>query len=71
MPIDHFPFSANGGGVYQPWLSMRIITPPKGLSLTTYGLVDTGADECAVSTDSKFKGGMLSFWTQNVREVMV
>ena len=48
MPIDHFPFSTNGGGIYRPWLSLRIINPHTGLSLTTYGLVDTGADECAI-----------------------
>ena len=30
-----------------------------------------GRKTIIMSTDSKFKGGMLSFWTQNVREVMV
>ena len=48
MPIDQFPFSANGSGVFRPWLSMRISNPHTGLSLITYGLVDTGADECAI-----------------------
>jgi hypothetical protein len=48
MPIDRFPFSANGGGVCRPCLAVRIINPHTGLGFPTYGMIDTGADECAI-----------------------
>lgn len=47
MPIRDFPFVPLGG-ILRPWLPVRIINPHTGLSFDTYGLIDTGADECCV-----------------------
>lgn len=32
----------------KPWLPVTIINPHNGKSIKTYGLIDTGADECAL-----------------------
>ena len=48
MPIRDCPFTDFGNGVCRPVLPVRIINPHTGAGYNTYGLVDTGADECAV-----------------------
>ncbi len=48
MPIENIPFISNGGGIYRPYLSVRITNPHTGKSLKTFGLIDTGADDCAL-----------------------
>jgi predicted aspartyl protease len=49
MPIRDFPFTCiQPGGVTRPWLPIRITNPATGLSQNAYGLIDTGADECAL-----------------------
>jgi len=49
MPIRDFPFtSIQAGGPPRPWLSISITNPATGLSQNAYGLIDTGADECAL-----------------------
>jgi hypothetical protein len=48
MPIDNFPFTEIGGGRSSPLLRIRIINPHTGLSFLTSGLIDTGADQCAI-----------------------
>lgn len=48
MPIRNFPFSRDNGGIARPYLRIRISNPHTGLSAKTYGLIDTGADECAI-----------------------
>jgi predicted aspartyl protease len=47
MPIHNFPFVPLGG-ILRPWLPIKIINPHTQLFSYTYGLVDTGADECCV-----------------------
>jgi len=54
MPVENFSFSANGSGVMRPYLSIRIINPHTGKSLISYGLIDTGADECAIPAGYAF-----------------
>ena len=48
MPINNFPFTKIGGGKASPCLRIRIINPHTGLSFRTSGLIDTGADQCAI-----------------------
>jgi hypothetical protein len=48
MPLTDCPFIVWADGIYRPTLQIRIINPHTGLSQRTYGLIDTGADECAV-----------------------
>ena len=48
MPIDNFPFTEIGGGKSGPFLHIRIINPHTGLNFLTSGLIDTGADQCAI-----------------------
>jgi hypothetical protein len=47
MSLTHCPFTAYDG-IYRPTAQIRIINPHTGLSQRGYGLIDTGADECAV-----------------------
>jgi predicted aspartyl protease len=47
MPLTNYPFTLSNG-IYRPTLQIRIVNPHTGLSQRTYGLIDTGADECAV-----------------------
>ncbi len=47
MPLTDCPFTAYDG-TYRPTLQIRIINPHTGLSQKAYGLIDTGADECAI-----------------------
>jgi len=47
MPIRDCPFT-NCGGVYRPILPVKIVNPHTGKSYSTRGIIDTGADECAI-----------------------
>ncbi len=49
MPIRNFPFKALAPD-YQPrpWLPVTIFNPHTGDKISTYGLIDTGADDCTV-----------------------
>jgi len=48
MPIRDFPFThIHSDDVPRPWLPICIGNPATGLSQNAYGLIDTGADECA------------------------
>ena len=48
MPIRDCPFSSFKDGIYHPILPIRIINPQTGKSHKTFGVIDTGADECAI-----------------------
>jgi hypothetical protein len=48
MPIIDHPFMSFDGHIYRPYLKIRIINSHTGKDLKTYGIVDTGADECAI-----------------------
>jgi len=47
MPIKNCPFSLYYGA-HRPVLPISIINPDTNLSHKTYGIIDTGADECAI-----------------------
>jgi len=49
MPIRGFPFlQITPDNLPRPWLPVTILNPETGKSFRTYGLVDTGADACAI-----------------------
>lgn len=49
MPITDFPFLClTKDNKERHWLPVSIINPDTGKSIHTYGLVDTGADECSI-----------------------
>lgn len=49
MPIVNFPFlKTSPNSIERPMLFLRITNPNTGLSLDTAGVIDTGADACAV-----------------------
>jgi len=48
MPIKDCPFTLCSGGIYRPILNLRIINPHTNKTYRTYGIIDTGADECAI-----------------------
>ena len=52
MPFRNIPFSRitddEPDELLRPWLRVRIYNPETGESIHTYGLVDTGADYCAI-----------------------
>lgn len=48
MSLVDYPFLLWADGLYRPTFQIRIINPHTGLSQKGYGLIDTGADECAV-----------------------
>ncbi len=48
MPIRDIPFTCPDGEICRPILAIRLVNPASAKGLVTYGLVDTGADECAV-----------------------
>ena len=49
MPLDECSFvSMYKGDIERPWLGIKITNPHTNKSLFVYGLVDTGADECAI-----------------------
>ncbi|MBF0538065.1 MAG: hypothetical protein HQL03_07415 [Nitrospirae bacterium] len=48
MPIIDCPFTNLAYGQFRPYLAVRIINSHNNLSIPTYGIIDTGADECAI-----------------------
>lgn len=49
MAIIEYPFSImRPGDIPRPWLPVLIKNPYTNLSVPVYGLIDTGADECAI-----------------------
>ena len=48
MPIHNCPFMPYTETVARPTLPAKIINPHTGDEYWTYGLIDTGADDCAV-----------------------
>ena len=49
MDIVNFPFlKLTSDDIARPWLPVTIINPHTEQVINTYGLIDTGADECAV-----------------------
>ena len=48
MPLTDCPFILWPNGIFRPTLQIRIINPNTNQSQKAYGLIDTGADECAV-----------------------
>lgn len=49
MSLRDIPFTQIGSGASpKPWLPVIIINPHTGKTIPTYGLIDTGADECAL-----------------------
>lgn len=51
MPIRDIPFTEFRSGNQRPALLIRIVNPQTGQNHLTFGLVDTGADECAIPGD--------------------
>jgi predicted aspartyl protease len=47
MPVNKQPFRSAGVEPPRPYLNIIISNPDNGKSLKAYGLIDTGADECA------------------------
>ena len=49
MPITNFPFlQTSPNSIQRPMLIIRITNPESGYSINTTGVIDTGADACAV-----------------------
>jgi len=49
MPIKNCPFTdLSGDGFARPVLPIKIINPHTKLSFQTFGIIDTGADDCAL-----------------------
>jgi predicted aspartyl protease len=49
MEITDIPFKRFGpNDIPRPWLPVKIINPHANKEIEVYGLVDTGADECAL-----------------------
>ena len=52
MDIIEYPFSKLfPDDIPRPWLPVTIKNPHTNQSINVYGLIDTGADECAVPAD--------------------
>ena len=47
MPISNCPFTSYGS-ISRPILPIKIVNPHANLGFKTFGIIDTGADECAV-----------------------
>lgn len=48
MPIRDCPFTDCGNGIFRPILPIKIVNSHTGRGVRTHGIVDTGADECAI-----------------------
>lgn len=49
MPLKNCPFlKLSKDDIPRPLLPINIINPHTGLSYATFGIIDTGADECAI-----------------------
>ena len=50
MPIENFPFSIIARGIARPYLPVNIINSHNDKkNYSTWGIIDTGADVCAIS----------------------
>jgi len=48
MAIRNYPFSIiRPGDLPRPYLPVAILNPDTNMEIKVYGLIDTGADECA------------------------
>jgi len=48
MPVRNYPFVVTRpGDTARPYLPITIMNPDTGSQIEVYGLIDTGADECA------------------------
>ena len=48
MPVRNYPFSIiRPGDIARPYLPLTILNPDTDKQMKVYGLIDTGADECA------------------------
>lgn len=49
MPILEYPFVIlQKGSIPRPMLPIKIVNPDSGLTVPAWGLIDTGADDCAI-----------------------
>jgi hypothetical protein len=48
MLLNNCPFLSFKSKIERPYLAVKIINPHTGKSHCTFGLIDTGADECTV-----------------------
>lgn len=48
MPIRDCPLVLCNGGIFRPILPIKIINPHTNQHVSTFGIIDTGADECAI-----------------------
>ncbi len=48
MPIRDCPFTFFSKDISRPVLPVKIINPHTGKSYRTFGIIDTGADDCAI-----------------------
>ncbi|MFH1173059.1 MAG: retropepsin-like aspartic protease [bacterium] len=49
MNLLNIPFSKLGpDDIFRPWLPATVINPHTNKKIKVYGLIDTGADECAL-----------------------
>jgi len=63
MPIIDFPFlKASPNSIRRPMLFIKITNPSTGYTLDTVGIIDTGADACAVPAAF---GDMLGYMVQD------
>ena len=52
MTAAEIPFTKfNNDDIARPWLPITIYNPHTKLSVKVYGLIDTGADECAIPAE--------------------
>ena len=52
MTSAYIPFTKfNDNDIARPWLPVTIHNPHIKLSIKVYGLIDTGADECAIPAE--------------------
>ncbi|HBM15365.1 MAG TPA: hypothetical protein DD381_03335 [Lentisphaeria bacterium] len=55
MPLKDCSFiRINPDDILRPALPIKIINPHTGKSFISYGIIDTGADECAIPADIAF-----------------
>jgi hypothetical protein len=51
MPIHDCPLTRNDGDSLVAYLPITIVNPHTGKSYRTHGIIDTGADECAIPAE--------------------
>lgn len=57
MPINDCPLTFVNRQICRPYLGLKIINPHTNKSIFSYGLIDTGADECAIPAGYALKLG--------------